>query len=88
MADRKFNPIEEWDEDDGDCLFFKLDAGEPPTVANPLDSDWEDGYYTHFMLLPNELRRIEDYVAACRESGIVSEFDRSAESGKAREVDG
>ena len=72
-----FLPVEEWGEDDGDCLFFKLDAGEPPEVTSPLCSDWEPKYFTHFMRMPKEFRAIDDYVAACRASGIRSEFDRA-----------
>jgi hypothetical protein len=80
MADNIFNPVEEWGEKDGDCLFFKLDAGEPPTVTNPNCSDWDEGYFTHFMRLPRALQYTDDYIQACRDSGIVSTLDRSTDA--------
>lgn len=55
---RKLRPIEEWHEDMGNCLWWRLPIDEPPYVGSPLDSDWPltdpnddgetDDYYTHF----------------------------------------
>lgn len=44
-------PIEEWHEDHGDVIWWKLPIEEPPYVGTPLDSDFEEGYYTHFTRL-------------------------------------
>jgi len=48
-------PVEEWHEDYGDCLFWKLPIMEPPYCGSPLDSVWEergyDEYFTHFTRL-------------------------------------
>jgi hypothetical protein len=44
-------PIEEWHEDYGDCLFWKLPIEEPPYCGSPLDSGFTDDYYTHFTRL-------------------------------------
>jgi hypothetical protein len=48
-------PIEEWGEDDHDCLWWKFPIEEPPYCGNPLDSEWEGNkygdYYTHFTRL-------------------------------------
>lgn len=40
-------PIEEWDEDYGDVLWWDLPVSEPPYYGTPLDSDWPD-YHTHW----------------------------------------
>ena len=48
-------PIENWSEDDGNCLWYKFPIEEPPYCGTPLDSEWEendyDDYYTHFTRL-------------------------------------
>lgn len=48
-------PIDEWDEDYGDCLWWKFPIEEPPYCGSPLDKEWEDdnydSYYTHFTRL-------------------------------------
>jgi hypothetical protein len=75
--DFPFNPVENWDEEDGTCLFFKLDAGEPPEVTSPMQTDFDPGYFTHFARMPKEFCAIDDYVSACRASGIRSKFDRT-----------
>lgn len=69
-----FRPLEAWGEDDGDALFFKLDAGEPPVVTSPLTSNWDGGYFTHWMPLPKELIKTSDYRIACIKSGIETQF--------------
>lgn len=69
-----FKPVSEWHEDDGQALFFKLDAGESPAVTSPISSDWIDDYYTHWMALPKEFRLICDYRTACIKSGVETKF--------------
>ncbi|PLS19105.1 hypothetical protein CVD28_01475 [Bacillus sp. M6-12] len=46
-------PIDEWTEDDGDCLWWTFPIQEPPHCGSPLDSDFPD-YLTHFtrLILP------------------------------------
>jgi len=74
-ADTKiFYPVSEWHEDDGDCLFFKLDVGEPPVVTSPLSSDWDQEYFTHWMHLPDELKLTAKYIDTCLQSGINTQM--------------
>lgn len=40
-------PLEEWHEDDGDCLWWFFPIGEPPYCGSPLDEYFPD-YVTHF----------------------------------------
>jgi hypothetical protein len=43
---------EDWHEDKGPCLFFHFESfDEPPDVCcgGPLDTDWDDAYWTHFI---------------------------------------
>ena len=40
-------PIDEWHEDDGDCLWWAFPITEPPYSGSPLDSNFPD-YVTHF----------------------------------------
>jgi len=44
-------PADEWSEDDGDVLWWRLPVEEPPYVGSPLCDDWLPGYYTHFTRL-------------------------------------
>lgn len=44
-------PIENWHEDDGNVIWWKLPINEPPYVGTPLDSDFIRNYYTHFTRL-------------------------------------
>ena len=44
-------PADEWHEDDGPALWWRLPVQEPPWVGSPLDDDWMPGYYTHWMPL-------------------------------------
>lgn len=44
-----FRPVDEWEEEMGDCLFYKTPMCEAPIVTCPLSSDWIDGYFTHFL---------------------------------------
>lgn len=45
--------LEEWGEDYGDVLWWKIPIEEPPYVGSPLDADWP-GYHTHWtpIILP------------------------------------
>jgi hypothetical protein len=67
-----FKSVDQWHEEDGIALFFKLDAGEPPFVTSPLCSDWDSEYFTHWMPLPYEFK--QGYRMACIESGINTEY--------------
>ena len=44
-------PIEEWNEDFGDVLWWKFPIEEPPYVGSPLDEKW-NGYHTHWTFIP------------------------------------
>lgn len=48
-------PLEEWNEDYGDCLWWRFPVEESPYCGNPLDSEWQEknysNYYTHFTRL-------------------------------------
>ena len=46
-GDVSVRSIDEWDESDGFCLWWRFPVEEPPFVGSPLDSDWP-GYHTHF----------------------------------------
>lgn len=50
-------PIEEWNEDYGDCLWWVFPIEEPPYCGSPLDNNFPD-YVTHFtrLMLPIELK--------------------------------
>ena len=43
-------PIEEWNEDFGDVLWWKFPVEEPPYVGSPLDEKWP-GYHTHWTFI-------------------------------------
>lgn len=47
----KPKPIEEWHEDDGDVIWWKLPINEPPYIGSPLCDDFTFDYYTHFTRL-------------------------------------
>lgn len=44
-------PLEEWDEDHGDVLWWRFPIEEPPYVGSPLDAAWP-GYHTHWTPIP------------------------------------
>jgi hypothetical protein len=48
-------PIEEWDEDYGDCLWWSFPIEEPPYCGTPLDCNFPD-HVTHFtrIIIPVE----------------------------------
>lgn len=71
-TEKIFKPVDEWHEEDGPALFFKLDAGEPPVVTCPLSSDWDGSYFTHWMSLPDEFKF--GYRVACIKSGICTTY--------------
>lgn len=52
-------PIEDYHEDDGAVLWWKLPVVEPPYVGFPDDSDWIEDYYTHWtrLILPIDPNR-------------------------------
>ena len=41
-------PADEWHEDHGTALWWRLPVMEPPYVGSPLDCDWTPDYYTHW----------------------------------------
>jgi hypothetical protein len=49
-------PIDDWHEDMGDCLWWKFPIEEPPYCGSPLDCNFPD-YVTHFtrFLCPKEV---------------------------------
>lgn len=51
-------PLDEWHEDLGNVIWWRIPVEEPPWVGTPLDSDWTDGYYTHFtpLVIPANAR--------------------------------
>jgi len=67
-----FKPVEEWSEEDGDALFFRLDAGEPPCITSPISSGWDGEYFTHWMAMPKEFTT--GYRMACIKSGINTKY--------------
>lgn len=50
----KLRELEEWGEDYGDCLWWKLPIEEPPYCGTPLDENFPN-YVTHFtkLSIPN-----------------------------------
>ena len=56
-------PADEWHDDDGTVLWWRLPVEEPPYVGSPLNSDWTEGYYTHWTplaALGNNVRAAEE----------------------------
>jgi hypothetical protein len=64
-----FRSLADWDEDDGDALFFKLGSGEPPVITSPLLTDFDRDYYTHWLPMPVEFTT--GYADACNASGLT-----------------
>lgn len=50
-APERARPMEEWDEDYGDVLWWKIPIEEPPYVGSPLDENWP-AYHTHWTPIP------------------------------------
>lgn len=62
----RLHPRDEWSEDDGYVLWYRVPINEPPYVGTPNSSDWPEedheqfygeprlgpGYYTHWQRLP------------------------------------
>lgn len=48
-------PIDEWNEDDGDVLWWIFPVCEPPYCGTPNDSEWPE-YHTHWtpIVMPQE----------------------------------
>ena len=53
-AHRRLRTLENYHDDDGCVLWWKLPIDEPPYVGTPLDTDWP-GYHTHWtpILMPD-----------------------------------
>jgi len=49
---RKLNPREEWHEDFGSVLWWRVPIVEPPYCGSPLEDDFPEDYYTHWSKLP------------------------------------
>lgn len=60
LRDMVPRPADKWHEDDGECIWFKHPADEPPYVGQPLDSEWTENYYTHFIPLRNWMFEVSD----------------------------
>ena len=56
----QYKELDEWSEDDGSCLWWKLPVEEEPYVGSPLHCDFPD-YVTHFTkYLMSDKADIED----------------------------
>jgi hypothetical protein len=68
-------PLDEWSEERGPVLWWKLPIDEPPYCGTPLDSDWP-GYQTHWtpLVVPGQdepaptLTPLRDLVRAAQRS--------------------
>jgi len=50
----RLRPAEEWDEDDGTCLWWNIPIAEEPYIGSPLHCDWPGGgYWAFFTKIPN-----------------------------------
>lgn len=47
----RFYPADQYHEDMGPCIWYKVPVCEPPLITSPLSDDWIEDYYTHFLLL-------------------------------------
>lgn len=45
---RFLHALDEWHEGYGDVLWWRFPIVEPPHLGSPLETDWKDGYYTHW----------------------------------------
>lgn len=48
-------PAEEWSEDDGSVIWWRLPVEEQPYVGSPLCDDFTYDYYTHFTRIFDKL---------------------------------
>lgn len=48
----RLKPADQWHEDDGPVLWWRVPIEEPPYCGTPLDALFPPGYYTHFSRLP------------------------------------
>lgn len=69
-TEKVFRPLSEWNEEDGQVLFFRLDVGEAPEVTSPITSGFDFNYFTHWMPLPKVFGHVNNYRAACIKSEI------------------
>lgn len=46
-------PAEEYHEDMGPVLWWRIPIEDEPYVGSPLDTKWVEDYYTHFTALPD-----------------------------------
>lgn len=55
-------PLEDWEESDGEALWWKFPVVEPPYVGSPLDDDFPD-YVTHWtrIVVPRAPKEKEPY---------------------------
>lgn len=44
-------PLDEWSDDDGCVLWWRLPVEEPPYCGSPNCSTWHEDYYTHWIPL-------------------------------------
>jgi hypothetical protein len=45
-------PMDEWHDDDGDVLWWRVPIEEAPYASSPLDDSWTGSYYTHWTPIP------------------------------------
>lgn len=48
IAPATARPLADWHEDQGPVLWWRFPIEEPPYCGTPLDSEWTDGFYTHY----------------------------------------
>jgi hypothetical protein len=46
-------PADNWHDDLGEVLWWRVPICEAPFVGSPLGDDWLEDYYTHFSLFPH-----------------------------------
>lgn len=53
----KFRTPDEWHEDFGDVLWWRLPLTESPWVGSPLCDEWEQDYFTHWspIIVPEQV---------------------------------
>jgi hypothetical protein len=49
---KALHPIDEWHEDFGPVLWWRVPIQEPPYCGSPLEDDFPEDYYTHWSKLP------------------------------------
>ena len=56
----KIHHVDDWHEEDGDCLFFFLPLSEPPLITSPIVSNFKE-VYTHFVKMPKVFTDNNEY---------------------------